>query len=229
MKEPARYRLLVVEDDRFQQEFYRVALGGAFDVEIAGSLADARKVLLNTHSWDMLLVDGVLPDGHGVSLIQEVREARPDLPTALMTASDSYLDLDGARRLTTVLDKPVDVDVLLALLEPLHVPMAHRPVPAGLEALWIAQRPAILARLDDLSLSLSQLAVGPTPDLQRQIRQEVHDMGGLLGVLGRCEASDNLRVLERKLQSGPVLDGDLADVHRMLELLRSTLQEIVPG
>jgi len=109
-------KLLVVEDDRMFAELIRSALkeeGHATDV--AHGYAQAR-VLAFVHDYDGILLDVMLPDGNGLSLVQELRRESRATPVLVLTANDRPNDV--VRGLDVGADdyltKPFDLDVLKA-------------------------------------------------------------------------------------------------------------------
>jgi DNA-binding response OmpR family regulator len=109
-------KLLVVEDDRMFAELIRGALkeeGHAADV--VHEYAQAR-VLAFVHDYDGILLDVMLPDGNGLSLVQELRRELRTTPVLVLTANDRPNDV--VRGLDVGADdyltKPFDLDVLKA-------------------------------------------------------------------------------------------------------------------
>ena len=81
-------RILVVEDERRISGF--VARGLREEghvVEVAEDLAGARRAL-GEASWDLLLVDRMLPDGDGLQLVRDLRREGSRLPAIAVTARD---------------------------------------------------------------------------------------------------------------------------------------------
>ncbi|MFH1151170.1 MAG: ATP-binding protein [Actinomycetota bacterium] len=77
-------RVLVVEDDPDLSRQITKILKRAFDVEVetAGTCADARR-LLASHSFDVVTLDYMLPDGRGLELLEEFFE-KDAPPRAIM-------------------------------------------------------------------------------------------------------------------------------------------------
>ncbi len=125
-------RLLIVED----HASFRQTLAFVFDqqpdfevVAQAGSLGEARRVMHGREA-DLGVIDLALPDGEGLELIEDLREANPLFAALVLTAS---LDrADHARSIEAgaagVLHKSADVDEImdatrrLAAGEPLFSP-----------------------------------------------------------------------------------------------------------
>ena len=110
-------RLLLVED----HASFRQTLALVFDAEPdfvvvaqAGTVAEARKVMRDREA-DLAVVDLSLPDGEGIELIEDLREANPHFAALVLTAS-----LDRAEHARAVeagaagvLHKSTDVDEIL--------------------------------------------------------------------------------------------------------------------
>ena len=109
----------VVDDDDAVRDSLRFLLEIAgFSVASYGSAAeflrDARIDELNC-----LVVDQHMPDQTGLQLVSRLRDQGVDLPVALITGSPSADLLRLARdlRVTAVMEKPLDDDLLLDFIE----------------------------------------------------------------------------------------------------------------
>lgn len=81
-------RILVVEDERKIAGFLSRGLGEeGHRVDVAVDLAAARSAV-DAADYDLLLVDRMLPDGDGLSLVRELRRRKIDLPAICLTARD---------------------------------------------------------------------------------------------------------------------------------------------
>jgi DNA-binding NarL/FixJ family response regulator len=110
-------RILLVED----HASFRQTLARVFDQEPefevvaqAGSLSEARRVMEGSEA-DLGIIDPALPDGEGIELIEDLREANPLFAALVLTAS---LDReDHARAVEAgaggILHKSADVDEIL--------------------------------------------------------------------------------------------------------------------
>jgi DNA-binding response OmpR family regulator len=80
--------VLVIEDDLGVRDVVRIALEyEGMDIEVAQSGEDALALLVPSHSFDLLIMDVMLPGIDGIALCQEVR-ARDDVPIVMLTARD---------------------------------------------------------------------------------------------------------------------------------------------
>ena len=110
-------RLMLVEDHASFRQTLALVFDQQPDFEVvaqAGSLDEARRVIRGREA-DLGVIDLGLPDGEGVELIEEVREANPHFAALVLTAS-----LDRAEHARAVeagaagvLHKSADVDEIL--------------------------------------------------------------------------------------------------------------------
>ncbi len=81
-------RVLLVEDHAAFRQALTTLLNMQSDLEVvgqAGSLAEGRAAAL-VEEVDVAVVDVFLPDGNGVELVRELRQADSRLPIVLLTA-----------------------------------------------------------------------------------------------------------------------------------------------
>jgi DNA-binding NarL/FixJ family response regulator len=110
-------RLVLVED----HASFRQTLAFVFDqqpdfevVAQAGSLGEARRVMRGREA-DLGIIDLALPDGHGLELIEDLREANPLFAALVLTASLDRADYARAIEAGAagVLHKSADVDEIM--------------------------------------------------------------------------------------------------------------------
>lgn len=109
-------RILVVEDEPKIAGFLERGLEGeGHRVDVVDDLEDARLVLA-ARSFDLLLVDRMLPDGDGLALVRELRRRRDRTPVVCLTARDRLAErvegLHGGA--DDYLVKPFEFEELLA-------------------------------------------------------------------------------------------------------------------
>ena len=109
-------KLLVVDDDRmFAELVCRALREQGHVVDSAADDAGAR-ALAFVQEYDGIVLDVVLPDGSGLSLVRDLRREGRTTPVLLLTANDKPADvvrgLDAGA--DDYLAKPFDLDVLAA-------------------------------------------------------------------------------------------------------------------
>jgi len=118
MATEAAGRILVVDDDPyFLRVLGRILAGENFRVKTADGAAQAAQAL-REDSFDVVVSDLRLPDGDGLTILQELRKAGADTPVVIMTAYgevDSYLAAMNAGA-TEYLSKPVKTEELIEVI-----------------------------------------------------------------------------------------------------------------
>jgi DNA-binding NtrC family response regulator len=111
-------KVLVVEDDvLLRRALYDSLIGWGCGVLAADTLMDARR-LLEAELFHVMICDMCLPDGDGLDLVKEQREANPKMAVAVMTA---YADVKTAVKAikygaVDYLSKPFEDAQLFAVL-----------------------------------------------------------------------------------------------------------------
>jgi len=114
-------RLLLVEDDPLLQSSLRQSLEQAgFAVDASDSAGTAAQLGLQ-ESYRVAVVDIGLPDGNGLEVMQQWRQAGCEMPVLLLTARDSWQDkVNGLKTgADDYLAKPFHWEELLARLHAL--------------------------------------------------------------------------------------------------------------
>jgi len=157
--------VLVVEDSRFASEALRLmCLRSGARIRRADCLASAHRHL-NTYRPTVAIVDLGLPDGSGLSLIDEMHRTAPRVPVLLAT-SGAERDAAGQAALTAGADgflpKPVDSLAVFQAEILRHLPHDMQPHgPRKVDTHSI--RPDRLALREDLAHALDLLNRDPLP------------------------------------------------------------------
>ena len=140
-------RLLIIEDDRLLRDHLVRATSGSpeWSVLAAGNLAAAR-AQLSKHAIDAVFLDLGLPDGDGLNLISEFRQANPACEILVITifadekrvirsleaGASGYIlksDLaDYAGRLVSIIESggsPISPSIARSLINRLQIGRAH--------------------------------------------------------------------------------------------------------
>ena len=110
--------ILVVDDNPSMAKAMTDVLGfEGFIVHEARSGKEALAILRD-HPVDVMLTDVIMPEMNGVELYRETRKTYPQLTIFFMTAyaADELIQQGMKEGIKTVLNKPLDIDLLLSLL-----------------------------------------------------------------------------------------------------------------
>jgi DNA-binding response OmpR family regulator len=157
--------ILAVEDDPAIRRGVADALQFAgYRIEQAGNACQGRR-LAAEQTFDLILLDIVLPDGSGLDLLAEVRERSPRQGVILLTARGEEQDrVAGLRRgADDYIVKPFSVKELLARVEAVLRRAGPRPAP---------QERIDLGRLGSVDLAACELT-GPRGDRAELSPREV--------------------------------------------------------
>lgn len=89
VKPGKRYRVLVIDDEDSLRAYYQQTLARAFDVEGVGTVADAMLRLAKQPTVDAILMDLILPNGKGLSLINRFKK-QTDVPITVISGHTDY-------------------------------------------------------------------------------------------------------------------------------------------
>jgi PAS domain S-box-containing protein len=107
-----RPRALLVEDDALLRDLTaRMLEEMQFDVERAGSMAAALRLIEAGRRFDFALVDRLLGDGDGISVMGALRAAQPGTPVLLTSGYDEFEPADDDA-IAETLRKPYGYDAL---------------------------------------------------------------------------------------------------------------------
>jgi len=126
----ARHVVLVVEDDApIRQGIVDALRYAGYDTLEAAEFETARRLAVQ-ESYDLLLLDLVLPKGDGLDVLQQVRLGRPTQPVIILTARGE--EGDRVRGLKLGADdyvvKPFGIQELLARVEAVLRRSPERPL-----------------------------------------------------------------------------------------------------
>lgn len=157
--------LLVDDEESFRETTSEDLRDLGYDVENAGSLAAARR-LLGRRAYDVVLLDLHLPDGSGLDLLAELHESRPSSQIVMLTAHGTIEDAIRAM-------KGGAFDFLVK-------PCRRSEIEAAIEKAIRAQnltRDNVALRRDIERLKPSDEIVGATATL-REVTNLIHRVAG---------------------------------------------------
>lgn len=123
--------ILVVEDDTSIREILVMVLKEEnLTVTSARNGIDALSII-DSEPIDLVVLDLVLPDVSGPSMVQQIRTTCPNMRILATSASPPALAVAVAHGVDAVLAKPFELDELLAIVTRL-CPAEAKPGPFGL-------------------------------------------------------------------------------------------------
>ncbi len=112
-------RILIVDDESSVREALELILGRVYSVTSSASGEAALASLATDANVDLVLLDLMMPGTDGIAVLQKLKEAHPNLPVIMLTASSQVNSAVEAMKYGAVdyLNKPYDVDDLLGRIE----------------------------------------------------------------------------------------------------------------
>lgn len=216
--------VLLVDDDADLRALLRSALGAVGLAVLEAATISAAQDHLAHRSPDVIVVDGQLPDGQGVELIERIRTR--DRVVRIVFVSAFYRDLTTFKRLTTELDvamvvyKPIDPASFAAKVSELAGPAAlaagsPRPAEPGSAtafAIELAElRTQFSERLPAKLDELAQAAEAARRDIAdvAAARMLAHRLRGSAGSYGHTAVGEAVGVVEDRLAEAAATVGSV--------------------
>jgi cyclic di-GMP phosphodiesterase len=168
-------RILVVDDEEAIREIVSSMLHNAgYETRQASSGVEALSVINSGESFDLMLSDLMMPEMDGITLLERVKEARPDMPAIMVTAvHDISVALAAIRNgAYDYLLKPFEREQMLAIvrraLEHRKLRLENQAYQANLESLVAARTEQLRQTMSDLerSYDITLEALGDALDLK---------------------------------------------------------------
>ncbi len=188
---PPEPKILVCEDDALMAAILAEQMRDAgFEPQTAGTVKAALK-LVEAHSFDAVLLDLHLPDGHGLGFVQDLRSRANgrDVPVIVVSASAERTRID---------DRAEGLDVAAWVEKPVDAMRLTRIIRQNIAQ--PASRPSILHVEDDVDLcNVVRAALAPIADVTSV---------GTLSAARRAlsEAKFDLAILDVALNDGSGLE-----------------------
>lgn len=115
-------QLLIIDDDATMRDMlYELTHLEGFSAMVAENGLAAQK-LLETHRFDCIITDIVMPEKEGLETILHIRKEHPDLPIIAMSGGarikpESYLDLAKQFGARYTFPKPFETKVFVAAIK----------------------------------------------------------------------------------------------------------------
>jgi CheY-like chemotaxis protein/anti-sigma regulatory factor (Ser/Thr protein kinase) len=119
MPPPQSHRLLIVDDDPSIHELVQAMLAGTSWETDSTSNGDETLARLQTHSFDVLLTDILMPGMDGLALLGQLRSRHPEIPVVMMTVKNTPDHVLGSLRrdAAAYISKPFSRETLLSTLQ----------------------------------------------------------------------------------------------------------------
>jgi two-component system response regulator AtoC len=182
--------VLIVDDEDTAREFIAEALRDAgYEAVDAGDLESAHKVI-DEGAADIVVLDVMLPDGSGLSLLDRLSLENPRPPVLLVTAfAEVEMAVEAMKKgAQDLIQKPIDLERLLGAVERADEIVAMRRElalmrrTAGEPVEMVVGRTAAMRRVMQeaqraASASVSVLITGETGTGKEILAQEIRGMG----------------------------------------------------
>jgi diguanylate cyclase (GGDEF)-like protein len=212
-REP-RNILIVDDDEDFLDLILPLLRSRGHEVTVARSGASARR-MIDRSEFDIVVVDGVLPDTDGIAWITDLRRSDHEtaivfmsgFPAMVTSMKEARSELDVA----LVVDKPLEPAAFCRRLErcptcePLSMPRPSLPsLPQADDGIFAAVRADYMrtlpAKLQDLSERVRGAKRRTDVFLLREIRERAHKLRGTAGSYGFEDVGKAAGVIEEVLR-----------------------------
>ncbi|MBF0429979.1 MAG: response regulator [Fibrobacteria bacterium] len=210
MNKPNKINVLMVDDDTdFCFIFKKLSGEFSIDLEIVHRVVQAKQ-LLRERNYDVVILDGYLPDGSGIDLSQWILERLPIKPITAFISSGysdakSYNLLKETHKIDYILNKPLDNQDLKNFFT--NISRTTSQIKASeiqdtpfLNDLRKEYVKTLYNKLSKLEKLITRLQSTPNPDTIRSLKDDIHLLAGSAGSYGFHDVSRIARELESRLK-----------------------------
>jgi len=196
--------ILLLDDDRsFRSLLLPLLQSRGYRVLEAGRVAEATALL--TKKPDLIVVDGLLPDGDGAAFIKSLPESSRKVPLVFVSAFWKSLrehqTLQRELGVALIVHKPVAPETLCEQLDRLlgahAAPKLSPELQAEMDKLHAEYGRELPAKLDELRRAVRRARERPSEvKLQQEARTLAHRLSGTAGSYGFPDESSAAAVIE---------------------------------
>ncbi|HMP90106.1 MAG TPA: sigma-54 dependent transcriptional regulator [Kiritimatiellia bacterium] len=112
-----KQKLLIVDDEWGSRQSLNAIFGGMYQVQLAENAHQALS-FLNENRFDLVMLDYMMPDMDGVTLLKEIQSRYPEVPFVMVSASSTVRPVVDAMRAGAFdfVTKPYDVQEIRAVV-----------------------------------------------------------------------------------------------------------------
>ncbi len=206
-------RVLIIDDEEMMAKTLADILNLRGFSAVAVTSAAAALERIQNETFDLVISDIKMPDMNGVDLYRQIKMMCPEIPVVLMTAyAPEKIIGDRDRERITVMEKPVNFEVLFALA---------RSLQKGLSVVIIDDDPYFCRTLGDLLQAKGFRTIRVTDPHENVVEQAAAgDLVLLDMVLNRVTGLDILRELRNSHGNLPIIlvSGRFREVRSEIEI-----------
>jgi signal transduction histidine kinase len=210
--EPARPKILIIDDDYGPRESLRILLKYDYDVQVASSVADG-VAIVTAQPIDTIILDNRMPGRTGLEGIADIRQTDENVSIIMLTG---YGTLETAceafrKQATDFMTKPPDTEALLeAVAKNVTLSRAKRA------------RSNLSKELAEMNMNLSaELSeTRPLAKLGQRSDEIIHDLGNPLTILTCC-----IELLQTKInEMRPEAGGQWIEALGYIQMIKRSVQ-----
>jgi DNA-binding response OmpR family regulator len=206
----SKHVLLIDDDPKFRAMMICALQDMGCALSQAASLHEAN-IELDLGSFDLIVLDGALPDGDGLTWLKELRQRNCQTPvvfiSGLIRDSASFKQLSRELRVCLVLQKPLLIKVFREEIgrvincEPEHASNVNEDASAAIDLLTEEFTEELPSRVDQLSRVIKKASEPPyDPAVLKAAMGEAHMLRGTSGIFGFIEVGQCMGWIEDALK-----------------------------
>ncbi len=228
-------KILLIDDDKdFCKLTYTIARKLNTQISIVNKLRDAI-ILILRNKFDLIMVDGYLPDGSGVDFVLYLHKKKVESKIAFVsggyTTSEQYKWLKSEIGVDYVINKPIDPNEMYSIFKSILEPDNKEEIDDLLIDLKKEYDATIYEKLETLENLLNILEKQPTLKNLENFKKEIHKITGTAGSYGYDEVTKSGRECDRKIlqrleEKKPVKPEDIEEYKLTFRKIKLGFQNI---